>query len=473
MGGSGLDLYLSRSLVHGCAGWTRQTDIGIEGTMQKSRAKRQMKAIFTAFGLLALGLLGQSGWAAESGDLKTMVVPGGENGRATVIFQPINLGDSVRLYSNKGVAIGTWDGENKFEMDVSAKALAAATATGKVDVQKLLFDMRSVKRGKRLFFEVKLPKDAPSIDGTTTLAAGSTAYVSVDSLIDDPKAKKPVTAVPAPKEAKITPVAAVPVAKQEAIKARDEAVRQFNEKLETGGVVDAPATTAPRGHNHDAHGLVRVPLTGDRSNAPAPPPVATGAKVFPSPLCSDTNSSMRVTSYFGPRRSVKTSSGEYATRYHKGMDIAAPKGTPVRAVAAGCVQRGSVTFNRHAGYGLSMIIEHEGGLASQYGHLDKFDAKIQTALRAGQKVCFARGDVIGNSGMSGSCTGPHLHFGVYHNGKAVDPRPYLIAQSDADFSTSCRDLTAQIQELDKAAPAAAAPLPMTPGASAASGEVAR
>lgn len=98
---------------------------------------------------------------------------------------------------------------------------------------------------------------------------------------------------------------------------------------------------------------------------------------------------------------------------NNGIDISAPRGTPVRSVGAGEVAY--VDWN--GGYGLMVILDHEGGYYSIYAHLES------AAVTVGQKV--AKGAVIGAVGESGSLTGPRLHFEIREEGRAVDPIAWL------------------------------------------------
>jgi len=98
---------------------------------------------------------------------------------------------------------------------------------------------------------------------------------------------------------------------------------------------------------------------------------------------------------------------------NNGIDIAAAKGTPVRAVGAGEV----VYADWNGGYGLMLILDHEGGYYSIYAHLER------TAAAVGQRV--AKGAVVGTVGESGSLTGPRLHFEIRQEGRAVDPIQWL------------------------------------------------
>jgi murein DD-endopeptidase MepM/ murein hydrolase activator NlpD len=98
---------------------------------------------------------------------------------------------------------------------------------------------------------------------------------------------------------------------------------------------------------------------------------------------------------------------------HPGIDIGVPTGTPIHAAAAGTV----IYCGWEEGYGNLVVIDHHNGLATAYGH------QTRVAVSCGQNV--AQGDVIGYSGCTGFCTGPHVHFEVRVNGTPVDPLGYL------------------------------------------------
>lgn len=112
-----------------------------------------------------------------------------------------------------------------------------------------------------------------------------------------------------------------------------------------------------------------------------------------------------LTSGFGMRNDPFT--GE--SRFHNGIDIALPAGTPVISIAPGQV----VFAGRKGGYGNVIEIEHPNGVRSMYAHL----AALEVAL--GQTV--NRGEAVGLSGSSGRTTGPHLHFEIRRDGVPIDP----------------------------------------------------
>ena len=100
-------------------------------------------------------------------------------------------------------------------------------------------------------------------------------------------------------------------------------------------------------------------------------------------------------------------------RFHSGIDIAAPYGTPVKAADGGQV----VQAGYFGGYGYSVMLYHGGGFATWYAHLSSINVSM------GQPV--QRGQVIGLVGSTGWSTGPHLHFEVRINGAPQNPRAYL------------------------------------------------
>lgn len=117
-----------------------------------------------------------------------------------------------------------------------------------------------------------------------------------------------------------------------------------------------------------------------------------------------------VVSGFGPR----TINGSY--EYHPGIDIAVPEGTPIRAAATGTVNL-QQSEAESGGYGNYTCIDHGGGLSTCYAHQSSF------AVSLGQSV--SQGEIIGYTGCTGYCLGPHLHFEVRINGSVTDPMAYL------------------------------------------------
>ncbi|MBN9117113.1 MAG: M23 family metallopeptidase [Pandoraea sp.] len=137
----------------------------------------------------------------------------------------------------------------------------------------------------------------------------------------------------------------------------------------------------------------------------------------------------RVSSDFGTRshpvRRVK--------HRHTGIDLVAPSGTPVRAVAHGVVK--SIGFERR-GFGRYIVIAHRHDSETIYAHL----SATARGLRVGETV--AAGHLIGAVGKTGMVTGPHLHFELRRQGVPADPRPLLrrtakMSESPAGTGNPC------------------------------------
>lgn len=116
----------------------------------------------------------------------------------------------------------------------------------------------------------------------------------------------------------------------------------------------------------------------------------------------------KITSLFGSRNTLIPG----ATTNHQGIDIAVPTGTGVLSAFSGKVS--DLGYNKSRGYYVE--IDSGNGLTSIYQHLSGFVAKLGQSVNAGQKIA--------NSGNTGTSSGPHLHFEIKQDGKAVDPMKY-------------------------------------------------
>jgi murein DD-endopeptidase MepM/ murein hydrolase activator NlpD len=101
--------------------------------------------------------------------------------------------------------------------------------------------------------------------------------------------------------------------------------------------------------------------------------------------------------------------------FHRGIDLAAPAGAPVYAVAEGTVVRATTEKT----YGKLVVINHHNGYSTLYAHNSQLMVKVGERVKVGQQIA-----KVGSTGRS---TGPHLHFEIHRDGERVDPAPYLAA----------------------------------------------
>ena len=140
----------------------------------------------------------------------------------------------------------------------------------------------------------------------------------------------------------------------------------------------------------------------------ASPPPATSDEHLLTPASSPSSG------FIWPVRGTLVSPyGQRWGRLHSGIDIAAPAGTPIAASASGQV----IYAGSMSGYGLIVVIQHAGGIATAYAH------NSNIAVSVGQSV--GQGQTIASVGCSGHCFGDHVHFEVRVGGSPVDPMAYL------------------------------------------------
>jgi len=132
-------------------------------------------------------------------------------------------------------------------------------------------------------------------------------------------------------------------------------------------------------------------------------------------------------------------------RAHKGVDFAAPSGTPVRASGAGVVD----FAGWQNGYGKVVVLRHRNGVETLYAHLRGF----ASGLNKGDKV--EQGEVIGYVGMTGWATGPHLHYEFMVDGRQVDPMKVAMPESEPleaaereRFASHAEQVAVQLAQLD-------------------------
>lgn len=131
-------------------------------------------------------------------------------------------------------------------------------------------------------------------------------------------------------------------------------------------------------------------------------------------------------------------------RAHKGVDMAAPSGTRIKASGDAVVDFVGIK----GGYGNVIVLKHPNGVSTVYGHLSRF----ASGLRRGEKV--AQSEVIGYVGMTGLATGPHLHYEFLLNGQHCDPMKValpkanpIVASNKAEFDALSSQLTTKLNLL--------------------------
>lgn len=152
---------------------------------------------------------------------------------------------------------------------------------------------------------------------------------------------------------------------------------------------------------------------GDMASCiPAIPPINPGTRY-------------RITSPFGGRRDPVYGGYEY----HKGVDFATAKGTPLYATGDGVVEEVKYEFN---GYGNQVIIDHGFGYKTRYAHMNI------SYVAEGMKI--KRGDCIGEVGNTGKSTGPHVHYEVFYKGTQINPASfYDLDMTKKEYEALVRD----------------------------------
>lgn len=146
----------------------------------------------------------------------------------------------------------------------------------------------------------------------------------------------------------------------------------------------------------------------------------------------------RISSNFNPNRRHPVLN---TIRAHKGVDYAAPSGTPVKAAGDGKI----IFRGVKGGYGNTVILQHGGNITTLYAHLKGFNRKLRNGSRVRQ------GDTIAYVGQSGLATGPHLHYEYRRNGAHLNPRTVKLpdaapinASYKADFMRVANPLISQL-----------------------------
>lgn len=146
-------------------------------------------------------------------------------------------------------------------------------------------------------------------------------------------------------------------------------------------------------------------------------------------------SKLNFTSNFG----IRSDPFRGTAAMHAGVDIPGPTGTPIYATADGTIAEAE----RRGGYGNMVEIDHGKGIATRYGHMSKLLVIAGTHVK--------RGQLIGLMGSTGRSTGPHLHYEVRIDGRAVNPIPFLTT---ADYLLAAQDRSVHVVPVSSDGPAA-------------------
>ncbi len=145
----------------------------------------------------------------------------------------------------------------------------------------------------------------------------------------------------------------------------------------------------------------------------------------------------RISSGFGTRKHPVLG----YTRMHKGLDFAAPRGTPIYASGDG-----SITYmGINGGYGNFVTVRHNSEFSTNYAHMNHF----KRGLKLHQKV--KQGDIIGYVGTTGLSTGPHLHYEIVRNGVKVNPATQKFASNQKITSTERVDFNKMVDRMNELA----------------------
>ncbi|HHV86983.1 MAG TPA: M23 family metallopeptidase [Petrimonas sp.] len=190
---------------------------------------------------------------------------------------------------------------------------------------------------------------------------------------------------------------------QQAFQSIDESIVRINELLKARGLVQINFENMGGPENIEAVKINELAdfykeqldnLEKTLKNAP-----------IGNPTLSD-----NIISKFGYRRNPFTG---YGAEYHSGIDIKGERGSSVKTTANGTVE----FAGWHGGYGKCVVVKHENGLKTLYGHLSEITVQEGEEVECGQ--------VIGKLGSTGRSSGPHLHYEIIKNDEKMNPDDYL------------------------------------------------
>lgn len=313
-------------------------------------------------------------------------------------FQPRVGATPITVRNSKGVVLGTIQDPILLEFAVPPSLVTTSRTQDGIDIMRI-FDAAKILESKSgQLIQFRAPYEFRTEEGFR-IKPGTRVYFSRDEI-----------------------TASGQLRVSGARGGNENESEEFNRVLQDKGVIGIkdPAVA------HEDRGHLKLPLTENNQTKSQVPD-----RFLSSPTCNCKKGSCYTTSYFGKRSTKRTTNGRTMSRYHQGMDVGGGVGTAIIASADGCVAR--KLTNKNAGYGLSLYLDHGNGFTTQYSHMKGFVPKARV------NKCFKRGETIGYMGATGNCTGPHLHYGVYRNGVAVDPRKHMISHANASLSRACSD----------------------------------
>ncbi|MBB4986924.1 transglycosylase family protein [Streptomyces nymphaeiformis] len=231
---------------------------------------------------------------------------------------------------------------------------------------------------------------------------------------------KPKKAVPAPRAARPADIAPPKKAVPEKAVPKKAAPSTQGALPRTAPAKAAPARKPPAAASHTKASPKPVTRTSHKPAAKPATKPATRPAPKPASRPSAPSYSAPVSADIGTRYGTRGSS--WSSGYHTGVDFPVPTGTSVKAVAGGRV----VSAGWGGAYGYQIVVRHDDGRYSQYGHLSALTVREGQRVHAGQRIA--------RSGSTGNSSGPHLHFEIRTGpgyGSDIDPLAYLRARGVA------------------------------------------
>jgi murein DD-endopeptidase MepM/ murein hydrolase activator NlpD len=231
---------------------------------------------------------------------------------------------------------------------------------------------------------------------------------------------KPKKAVPAPRAARPADIAPPKKAVPEKAVPKKAAPSTQGALPRTAPAKAAPARKPPAAASHTNASPKPVTRTSHKPAAKPATKPATRPAPKPASRPSAPSYSAPVSADIGTRYGTRGSS--WSSGYHTGVDFPVPTGTSVKAVAGGRV----VSAGWGGAYGYQIVVRHDDGRYSQYGHLSALTVREGQRVHAGQRIA--------RSGSTGNSSGPHLHFEIRTGpgyGSDIDPLAYLRARGVA------------------------------------------